>query len=323
MPPRVVWIAQAPTLLTRLACSEAWNMQVVCLKDAHLLAENPQLQAPVWDGSPEGVAIAFACAPDHVDWIAQNLPNARLVVVAHQGYAQKLPPCPETTPVVAFSEECAMFVRETIGRHVSVIRPWFETKNVWKWQADTVWTMMSRPSTREILSSAFLNTASSLAKVQIHVYGQDQPDGFLDSTQRDAKFASCSSYFSALVPRAGFGLAEHEAMSRGCPVVGAWWGDLATLNRQGFVGIYKQAFTDFGDIYGLAALADRAACDKFWCENMSEAQLDYVRDRYSRGAMDVSIQQTLDEILSIPTVDPAPARRQRGGRMLARFAGRK
>lgn len=285
-----MWVAQAPLLLNRLCRSRSWNMQVACLQDADGLAEMAQMHAPKWDGSPKGVVAAFACAPDHVRWVQQHLPEAKLVIVAHQGYAQKLPPAPHTTAVVAFSSRCAFFVSSQIVQQVSVLTPAYEPMPAWSWAPGKLWTMMSRPKTREHISFAALDDARRIATTRIDIYGQDQPAGFLSSEVKTKLLSSCSAYFEALPPRAGFGLAEHEAMSAGCPVVGAAWGDIYTrLSCQ-------KAFADYGNIYGLAALADRAAKDKQWAEERSAEQLQYIRDCFSQERMDESVERAMAHI---------------------------
>jgi hypothetical protein len=290
MQPRVVWVAQAPLLLNRLCLSRSWNMQVASLPDANGLAELAQMDAPKWDGNSKGVVAAFACAPDHVQWVKEHLPDAKLVLVAHQGYAQKLPPAPPITPVVAFSSRCAFFVSSQIVQQVSVLTPAYAPCPCWSWSPDKVWTMMSRPKTRENISFAALEDARRIAHTEIGVYGQDQPDGFLTPQAKTYRLSSCSAYFEALPPRAGFGLAEHEAMAAGCPVVGAAWGDICTrLSCQ-------KAFADYSNIYGLAALADRAAKDKEWAEARSAEQLQYIRDCFSQERMDESVERAMANI---------------------------
>lgn len=288
---RVVWAIQSPTLLNILA-QGPWDMQVADFGDAQGLAEVSQLTAPRWDGRPDGVEAVFVCSPLHVENARKHLPKARILLVAHQGYHQKLPACPEARGVVCFSKQIASHIRPA-SRNVWVLRPSYPVESRWKYFAGKCWTMMSRPGTREPISYAGMDTARQLSKTPIRVYGQEQTDGALDRQQRESMMISCSAYVSVLPPRAGFGLAEHEAMSLGCPVVGAEWGDVAWLRARG--GRYPASgFREYGDIFGIAELIDRIAKDERFAREISIEQSAYLREFFPASVRDESIQSFMD-----------------------------
>lgn len=275
MAPRVVWAAQAPLLLNRLV-SKAWRMEVAVLEDAGSLAEMDQFRAPVWDGRAEGVEYAFSCAPSHTRFFRERIPKAEIVGVAHQGYWQKLPD--HDGRVVCFSTTNAKQLSHDGVENVCVLTPVYSYTPCWVWQEQQVWTMMARPNTREPISSAALESARRISKVPIQVFGQDQPAGHLTADAKQTLLRSCSAYFSALPPRAGFGLAEHEAMEVGCPVVGAVWGPLASCAFKGEPEHDPRwGMTDYGDIYGLACLAERAAEERAFASTVAQSQQAYIR----------------------------------------------
>ncbi len=205
MPARVVWAIQAPTLLNILARSDAWQMSVADFGDADGLAESRQLSAPVWDGRREGVRMVFVCSPSHVDHARELLPGVRVALVAHQGYSHKLPTCPEADTVVSFSALVERCIRDDAQRRPALahlrrfhtIRPWFEVTPTWRWAPNDIWTMRSRPGTREPLASAELDSIRGLVSIHTRVFGQDQPNGMLESAEK--QMASPASFAASMV----------------------------------------------------------------------------------------------------------------------------
>ncbi len=303
--PRVVWAAQAPTLLNILARSDRWDMSVADLGETSTLGELSQLTAPRWDGVPTDVKAVFVCSPHHVSAARDLLPSSEIILVAHQGYSHKLPYCPEARTVVSFSQEVDRFVREdathrSVLSHIenfAVIRPWYEVLPRWNWAPNDVWMMMSRPWSREAFSIAALESIRSISGARTLVFGQDQPDGMLDDTGKFQRRAISSAYLTALHPRAGFGLAEFEAMAAGCPVIGALWGDLLAYKRQGEDGPWD-AFREYGDLYNTADLVDRIAQDSCFANRVSEEQKAFIADRFSLQSMNESIDSFLQVVLA-------------------------
>lgn len=291
---RVVWAIQSPTLLNRLA-KGSWVLEAADFGDASF-SERQQLAVPTWDGRADGVAACFVCSPDHVRNARERLPGVPIMRVAHQGYHQKLPACDESVGTLCFAEAIRDFVGEAVvNKPVWVIRPAFEVKPVWQWGGRFVWSMMSRPKTRERIAMAGFESVAAIAKTQLRMFGEDQPEGALSGEARDRLMLDCSAYLTALEPRTGFGLAEHEAMSMGCPVIGNRWCDMAWLKARG-EKVPSLGFRDYGDIYTIAEIVDRVARDMSFAEEISEEETEYVACRYTSQQMNLGIEAFLDTV---------------------------
>lgn len=292
MKPRVVWAIQAPTLLNILAKSESWDMQVANFGDASM-QEVEQLQAPKWDGSAKNVKAVFVCSPAHVEQARKHLPKVPIVRVAHQGYYEKVPECDESQMIVAFSDRVRYLLRANTLLPVHVLHPCFEPTATWKFEPNKCWTMMSRPSTREPIVQAGLDTVRGLAKRPILVYGQDQSQGFLTAELKTRLLSRSSAYVSILPSRSGFGLSQHEAMASGCPVIGSWWGDLM-LHPSWEI---RHAFREYDDFYGLAKLCDRMSeGDDALVRLITNAQYQYLLDNCNASRMSDNIECLLGAI---------------------------
>lgn len=264
-----------------------------------------QLSVPSWDEDPSGVVAVFACTPDQVRKARRALPQAQLILVAHQGFSHKLPETPHTNRVVTFSESVRGFISQDIGqrpslRHIKsvhLIRPHFQVSATWSWAPDTLWSMRSRPATRESIVNAGLDSLDSLCNGKIRIFGQEQVLGLIGPEQKQALRSRSSAYVTALHPRAGVGLAEHEAMAAGCPVVGFAWGDLLLARKRDTLA--ARQLHEFGDLYNCADTVNRVAQDEAFAEKVSACQADYIADVHSMENMDRTIAEFLASLESM------------------------
>lgn len=303
---KVVWAIQSPTLLNILARGP-WDMYAADLGDTETLGGLGQLAVPQWDGAAEGVAAVFACSPAHVENARRLLPTVPIVLVAHQAYSQKLPPCDGCTHVICFSESVRYYVRRGLAnasvaqastrwfdkiREVRCIRPCFECRPVWKWAPGQPWSMMDRPQTREPIAAAPLLTIKQRASVDIRIYGQDQAAGMLDAEAKARLFASSSCYVSAMHARAGVGLAEHEAIAAGCPVVGVRWGDFLLSHAAGVQGMLE-----FADLFEIAQLVDRVCIEGDLARTIANTQVEFLHRSHTLERMTLDIDRVMDDTI--------------------------
>lgn len=290
MRPRVVWAAQAETLLENLAASKAWRMEVAKLGDHEGRMESDVARLPPWDGRQKGVEHVFVCTP--LQWLrARRLfPRAALWWVIHNARGNLIDEekVDLTGRVVCFSHQVMQLES---ARHpeyeYSVLQPSYRPTPRWRYSSNLAWTMRNRPQTRAIDAQLIWDAIvqNSQRDSACLLFGQDQPRGFLNANEQAALRHSCSCYLSSLPHWAGFGLAEHEAMAVGCPVVGTWWGDLrAEAPALGLRDTAQEA----------GALLRQVLEDEPSAVQLSLAGLDYIGDWRSNKRRDASIRRLLE-----------------------------
>lgn len=234
--PRVVWAMQAPTLLNQLARATSWRVEVANLGDAGGLSEVQLSQAPRWDGRPAGVTHVVVCTPLQWRRARSMFPSARLVWALHCGKPELLPPAelarqePAPPLLMAFSYRVAAMQEAHVGwqidRFVHVVVPPYEPAPVWRPRRWAAWALINRPESRPKNRLTRIQRVAELARLELHVFGQNTPGGFLGPAERLAWLSSSTAYVSALRHYAGFGLSEHECFAAGVPVIGSRWGDM-------------------------------------------------------------------------------------------------
>lgn len=262
------------------------------------------MTVPRWSGNTATVPVVFVCSPLQVLRAKERYPKSKLIGVAHQGFGHKLPPSDDLFAVVAFSDAVRDFVLDDTNhvarlsklKSVYTIIPAFSIERVWSWRPGCIWSMMSRPHSREGIARSTMETIRDLCPVPIEVFGQGQSRGYLVDAHRRERLARSSCYFAALHPRAGISLAAHEAMASGCPVVGTYWGDYAWWHEKS--GKPSRGMYEFGDIYNLSDCLELVARSRQSAVQISEAQCQYIAERFSQSAMDDSIERLLTEVLA-------------------------
>lgn len=234
--PIVLFALQSPPLLQLLRACEAWDLRMEPLGDHEGLAESAILRDSPLPGLGTDVPdIVVVCSPAQLrrakelvfGW-GKKIP---IVWAAHNGYETELTDGYEG-PLLTFSSAnmatFALFPREhtyVIRPHVPIVR---EHKTIGS-PPLPAFTMQNRPHTRQNVAakmrSALLASAIEEAGVTVDAYGQGQPKGFLDAAGKNIRWQYAAAYVSALPTTAGFGLAEHEALAHGCPLVTMAWSD--------------------------------------------------------------------------------------------------
>lgn len=222
----VVVALQSPTLFNQLAISNEWNLWMEPIGNHEKLMEATLPRIPPlgrMDPIPDAV---FVCAPSHIEMARRRWPHAKIVWVFHNGFQPLLPDkCNhEIDGAIAFSHRVCRAQSAYHGIKVRYISVAYEPSPRWKWNPDAFWSMRNRPSTRT--EDVPMVVSLSMRDQSFTCYGQDQPGGFVDNMRREELVRSCTAYVSCLPRLAGFGLAEHEAMAAGVPVLATPWGDM-------------------------------------------------------------------------------------------------
>lgn len=294
MHPVVVWALQAPTLLNRLATSERWQLLWCDLGDAGGLAERSQCNAERFKG-PGRVDYVVVCTELQLKTARSTFPRAKVLWALHNGRADLLPAAAaEVSHFVTFSHRVAAMHAGAMGPYrehkIHVVVPEYEAelapRGTWSHKRDAAWVMKSRPATRRPDHLRNIRYVSQKSGVTTAIYGQDQERGFLGPAGKDFLMARSTAYLSALPYWAGFGLAEHECLARGTPIVGTRWGDMAI---------------EMPAEYGLDDDLDRVAARLFdLSENprlgvrLSDLGQEFVRERRSVRRMNRDIERLCD-----------------------------
>jgi hypothetical protein len=318
--PVVVAALQAPTLLNLWARSTRWHLRVFGGPDD--LAEAALLDVPAYTiGDPVAVLV---CHAPQLAQAAKLWPKAKLVWVAHN--CQNVSDDPRIHGHVALNTVISRRAQEhaeALGHPASswfVITPAYMPIRRHRWKRDVLWTMQSRPDSpshpdpnraadQRILDQclarcaptevayalgdptlgtrerAFCSPRSELASRHT-LYGQDQPAGFLDRAGQDRLIAACSGYLSCLRPSAGFGLAQHEMLAAGVPLIANTWAGVA--DDGGSLGGVRDSLDE------VAQLADLICTDSLAASRIGEAGLDFISAKRNQEQMDRGIEAFLN-----------------------------
>lgn len=299
--PRVVAALQSPTLLNAWASSRNWRLEVAELGDHDGLSQAALLDLPAWDGDARDVAAVLVTTPLQLEQAGRLFPDAAHVWILHNGRPGLLPPklAGEVDGILTLSRK-VLALQHThhpaLMRIPSwVIAPSYEPRDRFGWTERRAWTMKSRPGTRDPYDLALTDQIIALAadrSVDIVLYGQDAPGGFLHGEARETLIRACSCYVSPLPPWAGFGLAQHECMAAGVPVAGLMWGDL----REDLARDHPGLTANLDD---LADVVVRLSTDEPFARSVSQAGLDYIARRRTRARMDRAVAGFVEEVARI------------------------
>ena len=297
--PIVVAALQSPHMLNIWQQSEKWRLYYDLLGDHEGLEESRDLEVGRFNPlhvKAQRVAAALVASPLQMETAKKKFPNAKIFWVVHTGYFLEVFPSEHLDKVdgiVTLTKSVLniqMDHKPGLGDKKNfIITPYYETQPTWRWKENLLWTVRSRAGTRMAPSKDrfeyVMNGVKSRVKgteTKVLFFGQDSPDGYLDKTGKLRLFENSSAYISALPENAGFGLAEHEALSHGVPIVGSRWGDIDTE-----VSPEYKALTPSQD--EMIDYAVRLANDKEFAEEMSELGLEYIRKYRNKKSMDRQI----------------------------------
>lgn len=293
--PRVVWALQAPTLLQQLSRATNWQLEVADFGDAAGLQEVQRSSLRQWDGRAEGVTHVVCCTTLHWRRARRVLPKARLVWALHCAKRGCLPAPevslsePQLPLLLAFSHRVAWFFEALYGgveRDVHVLVPCYVPLPTWRHRPDVAWALVNRPKTRPPLRVTRVKRVVRQSGVGFSLYGQDTERGFLGDAALRELWASSTAYVSALPKYAGFGLSEHECLSRGVPVVGTPWGDMPL-----------EMPLEYGfswELESLSAHLARLSAEPKAAQAVSEIGLQFIRDHRTVRRTELGIEALID-----------------------------
>lgn len=263
----VVAAVQSPGLFDILTTASAWSLKMCNMGDTRGMDEMASMRSPVFGPQVLKPSVAIVCSPGHLSFAKSVWPSAKIVWAIHNGRERWLLPQhleSQVTAVICFSERVRWLA--SAGKTVPhfFISPAYEPRPRWSWRENLFWTLRNRPVGR--LDDRD-NVIPAVTEGLNHTfYGQQQRAGAANAATKEALMASCSAYVSCLDRAAGFGLAEHEVMAAGVPLLGGPWGDLEEEADYPL----KYSLTDLYD------LARRVAKDQEYAQLMSWRGLEYI-----------------------------------------------
>lgn len=299
--PHVVAALQSPTLLNNWASATGWTLKAAKLGDHEGLAEANLLQVPIWDGKDDAVAAVLVTTPLQLEEARKRFSHAAHIWIIHNGRFGLIPPrlIDQVDGIITLSRKVLALQRThhpaLMHKPSWVIAPSYEANKRYQWMPNRAWTMKSRPSTRDRYDLALTDQIIELAKqrsVNIVMYGQDTVGGFLDHDAKNQLQQLCSCYVSPLPPWAGFGLAQHEALSAGVPVAGLIWGDLAEDLTMPYPALSNTLDELSETIY-------RLCNDNAFANEVSDAGLDYIASCRGKLQMERSVTRFIDEVTKL------------------------
>jgi len=286
----VVAAVQSPTLLNILAASSSWSLAAYPLGDHGGIAETAAMRLPIWSEGDRLPEVVLVCSPAHLFNARAKWPRARIAWVVHNGRERWLLPAEHESSVagaICFSERLRWLCQAGRRPTFHFISPAYEAQGDWTWSENRLWTLRSRPSTR---TDDRENLIAAITQESAHsFYGQDQPTGFADAETARALRGRCSAYVSALDRSAGFGLAEHEALAAGVPIIGGWWGDMEEEMPDGYWGLQHNPRK-------MHEAARRVASDESAAKELSALGLGYIAKHRSRARMNETIAAFLRKL---------------------------
>lgn len=298
--PVVVAALQSPHLLNIWADSDEWDLYYGLLGDHDGLEEARDLALKSFTSSGrklDEVSAVLVTTPDQLFRARELFRRAKIYWVVHTGFFLEVFPSEHVDKVdgVITLTNAIMDIQtkhktELTKKANFVITPFYVAKPLWSWQGGLLWTIRSRISTRmPVERERLLRVIDGIAKrrmsgEQLFFYGSEAPDGYITTIDKERIMSSSSGYISALPNDAGFGLAEHEALAAGVPIVGSRWGDMEAEMPEAY-----ECLVDDED--KMIEYALRLARDKEFAEKMSSIGLEYIKNYRTRETMDAQIRE--------------------------------
>lgn len=296
--PVVVAAMQSPHLLNIWHDTKVWRLYYDLLGDHDGLEETKEKEIRSFSSSKlqtNDVAAVLVTTPKQLETAGHKYPKAKIFWVVHTGYFLEVLPT-DLVPKIAGIVTLTRTVRDIQIKHKPalvdkknfVITPFYESNPIWSWKPGVLWTIRSRATQRMAASKDRFEAVMTGLKEglsgeeKLFFYGSEAPDGYIDKAGKRALSAGSSGYISALPEDAGFGLAEHEAMAFGVPIVGSRWGDMKDEAPEAYEALCAEEADMIS--YGL-----RLARDQDFAESMSRAGLEYIKQYRTKAAMEKQI----------------------------------
>lgn len=283
----VVFAMQSPTLLNVLATSSSWSLSVAELGDADDLAERRWSAVPVYRGARDDVALVFVCT--ELQWFRARsmFPAAHIVFVIHNG-APHMTPRHVGLSVLVFSRRvAALHLQRNPSLRVGVVTPSYRPDPTWERWAPRAWALMNRPGPGR---SEHLDALLALGEGHdAEFYGQGWERGLLEGKARAELDRACAAYLTPLPPWAGFGLAQHECLARGIPLVGSRWGDMHEEMPQEYTSLSD----DFAKQRSALATLMSPSEGPAYAAELSDVGLDMIARTRTQEHMERSVRESL------------------------------
>lgn len=311
--PVVVAALQSPHLLNNWAEARDWHLYYDLLGDHDGLAETKDIQLPYFDQSgihPEKVRAVLVTSPLQLETARSRYPNARVFWVVHTGYFLDVLPKEHAESIDGIITLTRTVQRiqlehkpQLMKKSNYVIAPYYRPETSWEWTPNLLWTIRSRAGSRmpaskqrfDFVIAGIRKRVTGSSNLKLLFFGQDAPDGYISEKGKRALWRQSSAYISALPIDAGFGLAEHEAMAHGVPIVGSRWGDIDDEMSPD----YPSLVTAEED---MVEVAINLAHDRQLAEKASRLGLDYIRNCRSKKHMNSQVRSFARDLQDSPVV---------------------
>lgn len=282
----IVFALQSPTLLNQLARTTEWDLSVTDLGDTAGLTELRWLAVPTFTGKRSEVAYVAVCTPHQYQRAGNLYPRAKRVWVLHNGQPHMTPRAGRLA--LCFSHRvAALHAARAPDLRIGVVVPCYAAEPRWQAWGPRLWTMVNRPA---LDRSEYLGNIQALSKgYPLEAYGQGWTPGILDGPARLELERRCAAYLTPLPDWAGFGLAQHECLARGVPLVGSRWGDLGSELTPAYTALVDDPRAQRVALERLFDPSDGPA----YAAELSRLGLDFIRQARSQEVMDRSIREVL------------------------------
>lgn len=291
MTPSVVFALQSPTLLNALARASTWRLSVSDMGDADDIEERCLLEAPQSNlAMPDLVVV---CSPLQERIASTRFPKVPVAWMLHNGRADLLPPWPIRRGIALSERVRRLHARRRPEMRTAVVVPAYEChSDGWNW-GPHVWTMLSRPHAERSEYTEALERLSRGMPIELEWYGQGRERGLLTGARRHCLETYCAAYATPLPLWAGFGLAQHECLARGVPIVGSRWGDMPDEMPDEYVGLTDDPAEQRRVLERLCDPSEGHALGRY----LSELGLNFVRRWRSPERMERSVVAALGALL--------------------------
>lgn len=288
----VVFAIQSPTLLNILAKAEAWQLTCSDMGDADGIEERCLLDVPMANLA-EFPDLVVVCTPLQEQIARSRFPGVPIAWMLHNGRADILPEWPIERAIALSDRVRRLHARRRPEMRIALVTPAYEPEPVgWQW-GPHLWTMLSRPHTdRYEYSDAIVRLTRGMS-LALEWYGQDRELGLLVGERRQRLEQCSAAYVTPLPGSAGFGLAQHECLARGVPIIGSRWGDMADEMPRQYLGLHDDPAVQRRQLERMCSPSEGPYLGRY----LSKLGLDFIRSCRSHKRMESSILSAIETLL--------------------------